>query len=180
MRRWRGPVALFLVTVAFLVGVSALPTPADGMERISAAEAASRANAQVHAPSWAVRACLHSFGGEHVSAASCGTCVHDPAHGHRLHVKHRRVRVHRGRRHVWVTRHVYVGGYVGRLQFGKSYNAHGSSTCSGSHTCSTCGHVEGDWRNCPECSAYRYLLGAKKKGRAWVRGQWGQTCGSLR
>jgi hypothetical protein len=145
--------------------------------KISSGEAISRANAQLNAPSWSLKLCSNSFAHEHTTAYKCYKgCLNAPFDGHRLKIKHKTKTVHRGKKHVRIKVHVYIGGFMGRLQIGHSWNPNHSSECNTSHKCSTCSHSLSDWRNCPECSAYRFLLGAKTRGRKWIAGQWGQTC----
>lgn len=118
-----------------------------------------RVNSGIGAPAWAVRACVRSLGSEHPGAGACGPCL-----------------VGRGHRRP---------GYVGRLQYAAAWNRSGRSNCSGPglvghESCSTCGHIAGDWRRCAECSVHRFLAGAKTYGRRWIRRHWGQTAGRLR
>lgn len=61
MRAWRGPVALFLVIVAILVGAAALPTAA-------------------HGATWIDRAVVRITAREHRYAATCTACLSGRGH----------------------------------------------------------------------------------------------------
>lgn len=68
MRRWRGPLVAFVLIVAFLVGVAALPTPADGAPA-----------------SWITRAADRIPRIEHRYAATCAACIN--GNGHRFNAR---------------------------------------------------------------------------------------------
>lgn len=173
---------LFLTSILGLLLLTPSIASAEVNIQISAGEAINRANAQVNAPSWALRYCSNSFSHEHVTAYKCSICLNAAfaktikSDGHRLKIKNIRKTIRVGKKRKRVIVRKYIGGYVGRLQMGHSWNINHSAVCNDSHVCSTCQHTLSDWRNCPECSAYRFLVGAKSRGRSWVIGQWGQTC----
>lgn len=119
--------------------------------------AVARLNAEGHSvPGWLLRACRSSRGGEHTIFYQCALCA--SGRGHRLQRNGK-------------------GGFTGPYQFGHPYNTT-HAPCP-----PECSSPNADWRMCEEQAAYRYMHGALHKGKrakAWVHGQWGATCGSLR
>jgi hypothetical protein len=59
-------------------------------------------------------------------------------------------------------------GYVGPYQFSRAWNKRGLKCAHGL-----------DWRACYPCARARFIRGAEKGGKRWVRRHWGQTCGRL-
>jgi hypothetical protein len=109
-----------------------------------------------HATSaWILRAADRIPLREHRHADHCGACLR--GNGHRFNARRK------------------TGGYKGPYQFGYAWVAEDIKH----HRSIACVHGLNDWRACYPCARARFIRGAEKGGKRWVRRHWGQTCGRL-